>query len=106
MSLKRRVAALEKHQIEVAALTRLHQHRTRTERLHEFWAEVESALQAQGHWCIPGEDFFRYVTRSAGFDYSRLTRAMAGKDANTLSEFVRSIYCVAPRLQNAWAGEP
>jgi hypothetical protein len=102
MNLRRRVAALEKRQAEIAAIAAGQEEQDRAERLHRFWDHLQSELQAQGHWWIPGEEFFRYLTRAVGFDYGRLRRALKTKDAAVAEEFMATIWQRAPDLRSTW----
>jgi hypothetical protein len=102
MSLKRRVAALEKHQNEVAAIRRTKVQRDTEAKLHVFWDQVELQLQAKGHWSSPGEDFFRYVAKGIGFDYGRFRQALLSNDRSVLDEFMKAIFQQFSDLEETW----
>ena len=102
MSLKRRVAALEKHQAELTAITRAKAQQHAAGNHHAFWEQVELKLQAKRHWSNPGEDFFRYVSKGIGFDYARYRQAFVSKDRRVLDEFMKAIFQQFPNLKSAW----
>jgi hypothetical protein len=102
MSLKRRVAALEKHQAEVAAIRRTKAERDNEAKLHVFWDQVELQLQAKGHWSSPGEDFFRFVSKGIGFDYGRFLLALLSNDRPVLDEFMKAIFQQFSELEETW----
>jgi hypothetical protein len=101
MSLKRRVTALEKRQVELIALAKQRAECAGAQS-DRFWEQLDAKLQTAGHWCVPGEDFFSYLARGMGFDVGTLRRAVANQDQTVLRKFTSAVFERFPDLEGAW----
>src|SRR5437016_1007657 len=102
MSLLRKVTALEKGYARLATIARARQANRTAEQFHAFWEQLEKRLQAEGHWCSPGEDFGTYLLKSLGFADGRFKQALAARDQSFEEELLLVIFRQFPDLEAVW----